>query len=175
MVKVLLPKFTVPLPERPPMEVLVVTALTSSAAELATAELPIDPEPERVRVAAPVFVKLPLAPLMIPDTVPLELSLTVRVFPVRTTLPAPVKLFTEEVVVTRLISSPHALETEDESAMVPLLTRARTPALIVVAPVYVLIPERERVDVPSLIRTPVPLITPETVPAAFWVTVSVLL
>jgi len=78
--------------------------------------------------------------------------------PVSETIVAP-------VVVAEISKIPDPLcVTPLEVAMAPVPDKESVPALIVVAPVYVLVPESVSVPVPNFVKAPnVPLITPEYV------------
>src|SRR3989338_841977 len=113
--------------------------------------------PERVRVAFPVLMRFPLAPLMTPETVPAASWLIVSVLAPKTTAPAPDRVWIVVDEVIALMSKVAALETEEESAIDPAVERAKVPAEMVVVPEYVFTPERVRELLPALIRLPVPL------------------
>ena len=82
----------------------------------------------------------------------------------RFTPPEPDKVVIEDPEGPALISKVPVAETPFEDEIDPLPESASVPALIVVAPVYVLAPESVSVPVPTFVNPPpVPDITPEYV------------
>ena len=125
--------------------------------------------PVRISEPAPVLVRAPV-PEMMPESVsslpfvskipPPAWSVTDRVeekLPKRRSVP-PSKFKPPEVF-PRLLSEP----------------TARTPALIVEPPAYVLLPESVSVPAPVLVKAPVPLMTPVKVASEVWLKVTVAL
>ena len=97
----------------------------------------------------------------------------VRVLPAILTPPAPDNVLIDAPDVVELIFSVPVTATEDDAAIEPEPDKDSVPALIVVAPVYVLLLESVRTPEPSLLKPPAPLpMTPEMVVLPLPVTVK---
>lgn len=99
---------------------------------------------------------------MMPSNVPVALVSDSDCAPSRT-VPAPESALIDVPDVTADISSTEFSTTPDDAAMLPLPARASVPLLIVVAPVYVLVPEIVNVLPPTTLSEPAPEITPDIV------------
>ena len=92
--------------------------------------------PERESVPVPVFVRVPLVPVIVPEKFPVPLPVIVNAEVKMETFPPPVKLeIVAAVVPTILKVAPFATATLELVAIVPDPVKARTPAETVVLPV----------------------------------------
>ncbi len=133
--------------------------------------------PERVKVPLPTFSKEPEAVSLITPEKVVELSLA----PTESTSPEPI--CTEPLplnaprvslsVISRVLLLPTVTLLSSSNALPP--DTAKVPALRVVSPLKVLVPESVRVPLPSLTNAPLPLITPETLVLMLLLLVRVLL
>src|SRR6185436_10383145 len=146
----------------------VTAEVSAMAAPPATCNVPALIVVAPVYVLAPESVKMPV-PALVSPPVPLitpEKAVDVLLPPVvsvpvpSVTLPTPAR---EPIVSAKLFRSktvPPATTTALVLAMRFAAPNCKVPTLIVVAPVYVLLPERVRVPAPFFMSPPVPLMTP---------------
>ncbi len=92
--------------------------------------------PERERVPVPVFVNVPLVPVIVPEKFPVPLPVTVNAVVKIEMFPAPVRFeIVAAVVPTMLKVAPLATATLELDSIVPDPVSASTPAETVVVPV----------------------------------------
>ncbi len=92
--------------------------------------------PESESVPVPVFVSVPLVPVIVPEKFPVPLPVTVSAEVKIETFPAPVKLEMVAAVVPIILKvAPLDTATAELEAIVPDPVSAKTPAETVVVPV----------------------------------------
>ena len=120
--------------------------------------------PLKVKLPSPTLVKPPVPEIM-PVKVVLPASPTVKLAMPKLMLPV-VLLATSAIEATvslkpaRFQIAPSAILTAELSAMTLAFPLVSVPALIVVAPVYRLVPDKIKVPTPVLVKPPVPEIMP---------------